>query len=159
MRILKLGIGLLFFVSCRQSQNIRQEQTTPADTLISAQVESKKINLLDLSYSQRKGKLLYDKYCAVCHGLEGKGDGFNAYNLDPKPKDFNDADYLESITDAWLVEVITQGGRGVKRSVLMPAYENTLTREASEDIVKYLRFLAKKEQSNSSFIEPHRDPF
>lgn len=149
-KILKLGaIGLLFLLlSCRQNQDVEQEQTTPADTLIAAQsefqVETKKIDLLDLSYSQRKGRLLYDKYCAVCHGFEGKGDGFNAYNLEPKPKDFSDAEYLESVTDAWLVEVISQGGRGVKRSVLMPGYEKTLTREATEDVVKYLRFLAKE---------------
>ncbi|MCH8028240.1 MAG: hypothetical protein IID63_08985, partial [candidate division Zixibacteria bacterium] len=26
-------------------------------------------------------KRLYLHYCSVCHGAEGKGDGFNAYNL------------------------------------------------------------------------------
>ena len=31
-----------------------------------------------LTYEERQGSVLYAKYCAVCHGKEGKGDGFNA---------------------------------------------------------------------------------
>jgi len=33
-----------------------------------------------LTYEQQQGKILYTKYCSVCHGEQGKGDGFNAYN-------------------------------------------------------------------------------
>ncbi len=97
-----------------------------------------------LSYTERKGKVLYDKYCAVCHGIQGQGDGFNAYNLDPKPGDLTEEGYLATLTDDWLLEVITQGGRGVKRSVLMPAYEKTLTRSQMKDVLAYLRFLARE---------------
>ncbi len=32
-----------------------------------------------------KGKVLFQKHCAVCHGPEGKGDGYTL--LDPPPAD------------------------------------------------------------------------
>ena len=32
-----------------------------------------------------KGKALFEKHCAVCHGLGGKGDGYTL--LDPPPAD------------------------------------------------------------------------
>ena len=94
-----------------------------------------------LTYVQQKGKRLYDHYCAVCHGTEGKGDGFNAYNLNPRPQDMTKREYLEVVTDDYLVEAIDQGGRGVKRSVLMPSYERTLSKVQIEAIVAYLRVL------------------
>lgn len=149
-RLFILGIVwlLAFSYSCQQKNGDIQEQEAAgrADTLATTSEEiqeEENKNVLDLTYAQRRGKRLYDKYCAVCHGLQGEGDGFNAYNLDPKPKDITGEGYLESVTDNWLVEAIGQGGRGVKRSVLMPSYENTLTRDQIEDVVAYLRFLAK----------------
>ncbi|MFQ5538722.1 MAG: c-type cytochrome, partial [Gemmatimonadota bacterium] len=35
-----------------------------------------------------RGKDVYEKKCALCHGAEGKGDGPGAIHLDPKPRDF-----------------------------------------------------------------------
>jgi mono/diheme cytochrome c family protein len=34
------------------------------------------------------GRRVYEKECAACHGLEGRGDGEAAYLLYPKPRDF-----------------------------------------------------------------------
>ncbi|MEE9170069.1 MAG: c-type cytochrome [bacterium] len=42
-------------------------------------------------YAERKGKHLYAHYCAVCHGASGEGDGFNAFNLDPRPRNLADS--------------------------------------------------------------------
>lgn len=149
-KFLVLGIlGLISLtISCQQKENRTQLAATPSNTSSleqeQTQEEAQGIKWESLTYAQRKGKLLYDKYCAVCHGLEGKGDGFNAYNLDPRPKDFTETGYLETVSDDWLREVIREGGRGVKRSVLMPSYENTLTKNQIEDVVMYLRFLSQK---------------
>ena len=40
---------------------------------------------------------------------------------------------------------MTQGGRGMNKSILMPAYGNTLSGEQIVDLVAYLRTLAEPE--------------
>lgn len=101
-------------------------------------------NLHSLSYEQRQGKHLYTKYCAVCHGTEGKGDGFNAFNLDPKPRDFTDSRYMSALTDARLLETISQGGRGVNKSILMPSWGGRLTTAERTYVVAFIRLLSNQ---------------
>jgi mono/diheme cytochrome c family protein len=97
-----------------------------------------------LTYEQRQGKHLYAKYCAVCHGTEGKGDGFNAYNLDPKPRDFTDSQYMDPLSDPRLLETISQGGRGVNKSVLMPSWGGRLSNTERTYIAAFVRYLGKR---------------
>jgi len=97
------------------------------------------------TYAERRGQRLFAQYCAICHGPSGQGDGFNAYNLDPRPHDFSDAAYMGAISDQSLAEVIAQGGRGVNKSILMPAYANTLTRRDIGDLVGFIRVLAREQ--------------
>lgn len=99
---------------------------------------------VELTYEQRKGQRLFIRYCATCHGSEGAGDGFNAYNLNPKPRDLSDAQYQRAVSDGWLTEVVAQGGRGVNRSPLMPAYGHTLTRDQIREVVAFIRTLPDK---------------
>jgi len=135
------------FSSCQQEEGSGATEAVMADSTATTEGAEAvpAIPVVTLNYTQREGKRLYDHYCAICHGGTGQGDGFNAYNLNPKPKDMTQKSYLDAVTDQWLVEVISQGGRGVKRSVLMPSYENTLDRSQIEAIVSYLRTLAQSE--------------
>lgn len=98
-----------------------------------------------LTYEQRQGKHVYAKYCTVCHGVEGKGDGFNAFNLDPKPRDFTDSRTMNAMTDARLLETITEGGRGVNRSVLMPSWGGRLTNIERTYVAAYIRHLGDRD--------------
>jgi mono/diheme cytochrome c family protein len=92
-----------------------------------------------LSYEQRQGRDLYTKYCAVCHGKEGKGDGFNAFNLDPRPRDFSDSSYMAALSDDQIVQTIAGGGRSVNKSPLMPSYGWTIDGRQIRYIAGYLR--------------------
>lgn len=99
------------------------------------------VPVASLTYEQRQGKYLYMKYCTVCHGDHGEGDGFNAYNLDPKPHSLADSAYGASFSDASLARVISVGGRGANKSVLMPAYGHTITPDEIAYLVAYIRSL------------------
>lgn len=98
---------------------------------------------MSLSYEQQQGKVLYLKYCSVCHGAEGKGDGFNAFNLDPRPRDFTDRQFQGSLTDTRLLQTIQLGGRGVNKSSLMPSWGDRLTGWEAECVASYVRLFGE----------------
>jgi mono/diheme cytochrome c family protein len=98
---------------------------------------------LRYSYDERQGKSLFDQYCAVCHGMSGEGDGFNAYNLNPKPHSLADSTYMKPLSVETLSETISFGGRGINKSVLMPAYQNTLDKTQISNVVTYIETFNK----------------
>ena len=66
-----------------------------------------------------KGKEVYQKNCAHCHGVEGRGDGSAAENLLPQPRDFTRGLYKirstqsgQLPTDQDLFDIITEGMPG-----------------------------------------------
>jgi mono/diheme cytochrome c family protein len=95
------------------------------------------------SYTLRIGRETYTHYCRTCHGDAGAGDGFNAYNLDPRPRDLSDPKFQTTHRDADLADAIRRGGAGVGLSPLMPPWGNTLTSRQITDVIAYLRTFRK----------------
>jgi len=95
----------------------------------------------DLRYTAREGRALYRHYCATCHGAEGHGDGFNAYNLDPKPRDLADPDFQAKRGDDDLAAIIRSGGGVAGMSTGMPPWGRTLNERRIRSIIDYLRTL------------------
>ena len=64
------------------------------------------------------GKAVYDRRCALCHGVEGDGKGAAADLLDPRPRDFTTGVYKIRSTanrvpsDQDLFRIITDGMPG-----------------------------------------------
>jgi len=96
-----------------------------------------------ISYELRLGRANYQHYCQTCHGETGAGDGFNAFNLDPRPRDLSDAAFQKKKTDADLTDAVQRGGAGVGLSSMMPPWGRTLSKQQVEQLVLYLRSLAK----------------
>ncbi len=94
-------------------------------------------------YEMRLGKEIYGHYCQSCHGDTGAGDGFNAFNLDPRPRDFSDAAFQKKKSDADLADAIRRGGSGVGLSPLMPPWGHTLSARQIDDVILYVRALKK----------------
>ena len=82
------------------------------------------------------GEETFRRFCVVCHGEEGRGDGQAAIGLKPPPADFTNPEGLVGLSDEEVVAVIT-GGRG-----FMPAFGPILSEEVLPDLVAYLRELS-----------------
>jgi cytochrome c oxidase cbb3-type subunit III len=94
-----------------------------------------------LRYEARLGKVTFTHYCQTCHGELGAGDGFNAFNLDPHPRDLSDPQFQKKKSDAELADAIRRGGAGVGLSALMPPWVHTLSPRQIDELVSYLRTL------------------
>jgi mono/diheme cytochrome c family protein len=95
------------------------------------------------SYEMRLGKHVFQHYCQTCHGETGAGDGFNAFNLDPRPRDLSDPAFQSKKSDADLADAVRRGGSGVGLSPLMPPWGRTLSAQEIDQVVLYIRSLKK----------------
>lgn len=89
------------------------------------------------------GKNLFAQQCATCHGAGGKGDGAAAAALNPKPRNLADKKYMAELKDEQLVEVTKKGGGAVGKSPLMPPFGAALKDQDVQDVVAFVRSLAK----------------
>ena len=58
----------------------------------------------------RRAKKEFVRFCAKCHGTNGKGDGPQADALTTKPHDFTDCARMKAISDDTLFTAIKEGG-------------------------------------------------
>jgi mono/diheme cytochrome c family protein len=95
------------------------------------------------AYELQLGKEVYQKYCLGCHGATGAGDGFNAFNLDPRPRDLGDPALQKSKSNADLADAIRRGGAGVGLTSLMPPWGHTIDERHINAVVLYIRSLRR----------------
>lgn len=91
-----------------------------------------------------QGKDVYQRKCAVCHGVEGKGDGPAAYLIFPKPRDFTSGRFkirstMTLPTDQDLFRTITNGIPGTS----MPSWAS-LKEEERWSLVAYVKSFSEK---------------
>ncbi|MEZ4234118.1 MAG: cytochrome c [Polyangiaceae bacterium] len=70
--------------------------------------------------AQIEAKDIFKKKCLVCHGESGQGDGPGSAALDPKPRNFTDAEWQKGVSDEQLSKTIIGGGAAVGKSAIMP---------------------------------------
>jgi len=90
-------------------------------------------------------KLIFEQTCALCHGLDGTGNGPSAVQLNPKPRNYTDATWQASVTDDNIKQIIVLGGQALGKSISMPANPSFQKDPALLDgLVKIIRGFAKK---------------
>ena len=83
------------------------------------------------------GMQLYQKYCQVCHGVEGDGDGIMTNLMGIMPMDHTNPNETNSLDNEELVESILDG-----KGRYMPAWRGILTQSDVEALVSYIRLLS-----------------
>lgn len=91
---------------------------------------------------EARGKAVYDKWCAECHGNTGAGDGSAQAFMLPRPRDFTKGSYQirttasgELPTDDDLRRVIDDGMPGTA----MPRWGDRLSDTEREDVIAYIK--------------------
>ena len=104
-----------------------------------------KLLLLGLFMLTQDGRTLYHLHCADCHGIEGKGDGPGARDLEQDPGDLSKP---INATDAELVAYVSKGSGD------MPGFGNKLTAEELGALVGYVRLLDPPQDGNADKLPP-----
>ena len=90
-----------------------------------------------------RAERLYKTYCAICHGVSGNGDGYNARFLPQTPVLFASTGYMATRPDDTLFDGIFSGGYILNKSPMMPPWGETLSVEDMRKLVQYLRRLCQ----------------
>lgn len=83
-----------------------------------------------------EARQIFESRCATCHGPQGAGDGPASAGLVPKPRNFRDAAWQSSVSDAHIEKIVQYGGSGVGKSPAMPPNPDLVPRP---DVVAALR--------------------
>ncbi len=99
-----------------------------------------------VSAQDHPGKAVYDKWCAGCHGEDGRGEGPAAGYMLPRPRNFVQAQYQIRTTrsgslptDADILKVIDEGMPGTA----MPGWRTVLGQQDRRNLVAYLKTFSR----------------
>ena len=81
-----------------------------------------------------RGKKLFVKYCAGCHGATGDGDGYKLLGSDPANLM---SPAMKRKSDSVLLKSIHEGNPN------MPSWKGRLSEQDSRNVLAYIRMLAK----------------
>jgi mono/diheme cytochrome c family protein len=127
-------------------------QPAPKDPPVNAVQEAFREG--ELGTRESEGRRVFVQRCATCHGPEGRGDGQNAYNLQPPPPDFRES--LPELAEADRRRVIRGGTAALGRSALCPPWGRTLSESEIEAVLAYLEVTARPSAEEEEASGPGR---
>lgn len=98
-----------------------------------------------------RGKEIYTKICASCHGENGKGDGPAAAVLESKPADFSDPVHSKYYSDQGRMYIIKKGVQDTP----MVGWGAALNEEKIHAVYAYVRSLRTSEGSDEHDHSSH----
>jgi mono/diheme cytochrome c family protein len=87
-----------------------------------------------------RGKELFVRYCAGCHGEDGRGE---AKTFRPSVGNLAVKGLMDQVPDEYLFTVTKLGGAVVGKDAAMPAWDKQLADQDIWDIVGFVRTLAR----------------
>jgi cytochrome c oxidase cbb3-type subunit 2 len=113
----------------------------------------------------QQGKIVYERYCVLCHGEKGDGKGHFSQDTTPVPRDFRQGTFKwrstpsgSLPTDADLEKVLITGLYGTSMSSLL----TTLSHQQRLDVVAYIKTFSPRfatEKPQPSIIIPPEPPY
>ncbi len=93
-----------------------------------------------------EARAVFTQRCAPCHGPQGRGDGPSAAALNPKPRNYHDSAWQQTVTDEFIVKTILEGGMAVGKSDVMPANPDLEQKpQVLSELVKMLRAFGRED--------------
>ena len=86
----------------------------------------------------RRGEPMYQRYCAGCHGADGRGGG---KNFMPHVGALTRKGYTDLLEDSYLMAIVAEGGEAFGKSAYMPSFKTTLSSQDVADVIAYVRTL------------------
>ena len=86
------------------------------------------------------GSSIYNRSCASCHGKTATGDGPAGRQLNPKPSNLADAEWVHGTSDGEIFATIRSG----IPKTSMKGFASKLTEREIWDVVNYLRSIGPK---------------
>lgn len=125
---------LAFAMGCRRRQETAAGPSSETPQATSAANEE----------ADREAREIFANRCAPCHGPQGAGDGPASAGLTPRPRNFQDRNWQNSVSDDHIDRIIQYGGAAVGRSPAMPANPDLVDRPAVVAALRrYIRSLAR----------------
>ena len=90
-----------------------------------------------------EGYKVFNKYCFICHGAEGKGDGPLAGKIGTKPANLTDDNRLGKKTDKELTRIIEGSAPHGTVSSDMPQWSKAISYTQIRSLVSYVRYMHK----------------
>ena len=135
----------LIFIALAASCSKNQDPPPPSSGSPNAQPESGPRRHGGTENGREVAQKMYDTVCTTCHGSDGSGNGQMAKNLPVKPRNYTDATWQASVTDADIKKIILGGGASVGKSPMMPGQPQLTDQpEVLDGLVQIIRGFAKK---------------
>jgi len=90
-----------------------------------------------------RGKAVFAKRCALCHGANGDGKSKMAASLKPKPVDLTNKAVTDRRSDWELYLVVRDGGPAIGLSKTMFAWKDLLPDQEIRDAAAFVRALGR----------------
>ena len=100
------------------------------------------------------GQVLFTKYCQLCHGPTGHGDGPGSVALNPKPRNFTQPSQFKSKNDEEVFQVISRGGAARKLSAAMPPWGPTLKPAQIWQLIAFVRSFPVRDSMAKAHAKP-----
>jgi mono/diheme cytochrome c family protein len=99
--------------------------------------------------AQKRGRMLYQRHCAMCHGDKGQGDGpaarLHAERSKRAPQDLTDAKVQAAMTDGEIYWKITTGLKEGAQ-IVMPTFVDEIPKDEDRwKLVHYVRALGARQ--------------